>query len=94
MKNWREYWVLIHGYINFFEGECCFIGDAPGNIFRRLQPGDRVIPDSQTGARALTLDGGRWNLAGPGGAVVLQGLTARLELSPEEARAQESAPEK
>lgn len=72
--------VLVRGYINFFEGECCFISDGPSSRFAQLHEGSQVRLSSGGPAVTLSVSGGKWTLNSPDAPTSLQGLSVWMEL--------------
>ena len=72
----------VCGYINLFEGECCFVGERP-DCFRLLKEGDRVFGTQPEREYELRLVCGEWRLENAQESVGrLQGRRVIIEVEP------------
>jgi hypothetical protein len=63
--------MMHSGYINFFEGECCFVAGGSDRFFTELREGDRIELADGT-PKTLRLSNGRITYDGANGNI--QGL--------------------
>lgn len=73
--------MLVRGYINFFEGECCFIGDGRSPRFLQLCEGAHVYLSCGGPPAVLTVSNGKWALDAPEAPDSLQGLSIWVDVS-------------